>query len=99
VSTLDDAARIASVDASGMLGIVASAAEHWRDGGNRARTVDLGVHADLVARVVVCGMGGSGIAGDVAAAMAAAAGAMPISVTKGFTLPSFVDAHTLVVLV
>jgi glucose/mannose-6-phosphate isomerase len=99
VSILDDAQHVASLDRSGMLDVVASSADHWREGAARARGVDLGIHADLVSRVVVCGMGGSGIAGDVAAAMALAGGSMPVSVTKGFTLPAFVDEHTLVVLV
>jgi glucose/mannose-6-phosphate isomerase len=99
VNVLDDPQRITSIDASGMLGVVSSAAEQWRDGATRARTVDIGIHTDEISRVVVCGMGGSGIAGDVAAATATTAGVMPVSVVKGFTLPSYVDAHTLVVLV
>jgi glucose/mannose-6-phosphate isomerase len=99
VSILDDVHRIASVDPSGMLGVVAAAAEHWRDGAARARAVDIGIHTDELSRVVVCGMGGSGIAGDVAAVTATTAGVMPVSVIKGFTLPSYVDAHTLVLLV
>ena len=84
-----------------MLHVVCDAAEHWRDGIARAREVDLGHIPDHsgLSGVVVCGMGGSGIAGDVAAVTANGYGLMPVGVTKGFTLPAFADAHTLVVLV
>ncbi len=101
MSVLDDASRLGSLDPSGMLAVVEAAADHWRDGVARARAVDLTnvpghEHLD---GVVVCGMGGSGIAGDFAAAAASSNGVMPVTVAKGFTLPAFVGAHTLVVLV
>ena len=101
MSLLDDEQRLAAADPSGMLQVVSNAAEHWRDGVVRARGVDLGHipdHSGLTG-VVVCGMGGSGIAGDVAAVRANGGGVMPVGVIKGFELPAFVDAHTLVVLV
>lgn len=100
-SVFDDAAHIAALDPSEMLASVESAADHWRDGAARARAVDLfhiPDHAGLTG-VVVCGMGGSGIAGDVAAVTANASGSMPVAVTKGFTLPAFAGPHTLVFLV
>jgi glucose/mannose-6-phosphate isomerase len=101
VSLLDDDARLTAVDPSGMLAAVEASAESWRDGVARARAVDLThiPHHDHLAGVVVCGMGGSGIAGDVAAVAAAAGGAMPVTCVKGFRLPAFVGAHHLVVLV
>jgi glucose/mannose-6-phosphate isomerase len=101
VSALDDDALIATVDRSGMAEVVEAAADHWRDGATRARAVPLeGIpdHAGL-SGVVVCGMGGSGIAGDVGAATAAAQGVLPVWVAKGFTLPAFAGPHTLVMLV
>ena len=100
MSVLDDEAGISAVDPSGMLATVEAAADHWRDGLARAREADLGhipTH-DRLTGVVICGMGGSGIAGDVAAATATAGGIMPVSVVKGFALPAFVESHTLVVL-
>lgn len=101
MSILDDASRIESLDPSGMLGIVEAAADHWSDGIARAREVDLTHIPDHehLAGVVVCGLGGSGIAGDVAATAASAYGPMPVTVVKGFTLPAFVGVNTLVLLV
>ena len=51
-------------------------------------------HEDIE-NVVVLGMGGSGIAGDIVAAIAAPFMSVPITVSKGYEAPSFVDAGTL----
>jgi glucose/mannose-6-phosphate isomerase len=100
VSVLDDPARIEAVDPGGMLGIAEATADHWRDGYARARAASLDHipdHAHLTG-VVVCGMGGSGIAGDVAACLASERGSMPVVVVKGYRLPAFAGPSTLVVL-
>jgi len=49
-----------------------------------------------VSNVVVLGMGGSGIAGDVVAALAAPEMAVPVSVVKSYDPPAFVGPDTLV---
>jgi len=50
---------------------------------------------DDVEHVVVLGMGGSGIAGDVLAAIAAPFMPVPVTVVKGYEAPSFVGDSTL----
>jgi glucose/mannose-6-phosphate isomerase len=49
-----------------------------------------------VRNVVICGMGGSGIAGDVLAAVAGPRLAVPITVVKSYVLPGSVGSGTLV---
>lgn len=49
-----------------------------------------------IENVVVLGMGGSGIAGDVLIATAAPFMPVPVVVVKGYTPPAFVDEHSLV---
>jgi glucose/mannose-6-phosphate isomerase len=51
---------------------------------------------DSIENVVVLGMGGSGIAGDVCAAIAGPFMPVPVTVHKGYAPPQFVDEHTLV---
>ncbi|MGZ4715961.1 MAG: SIS domain-containing protein, partial [Acidimicrobiales bacterium] len=51
---------------------------------------------DDIENVVVLGMGGSGIAGDVVPVVAGPFMAVPVVVHKGYGLPNFVDEHTLV---
>lgn len=97
---LDDLARLSDADPGGMLAAVEAVDGHWRDAIARARAVDLSHlpdHSGLTS-VVVCGMGGSGIAGDVAACVAADRASVPVTVVKGFELPAFAGSHTLVVL-
>ena len=48
-------------------------------------------------QVVVCGMGGSAIAGDLAADLAQAQGGLPITVVRDFRLPFKPDNRTLVI--
>jgi glucose/mannose-6-phosphate isomerase len=52
---------------------------------------------DELDHVVVLGMGGSGIAGDVLAALAAPSSPVPVIVVKDSTVPAFVGASTLVI--
>ncbi len=83
-----------------MLITVESADEHWRDAVARARAVDLAripLGSDLES-VLVCGMGGSGIAGDVAMCVASGRASIPVGVVKGYELPAFVGGRTLVVI-
>jgi glucose/mannose-6-phosphate isomerase len=63
-----------------------------------ARGVD-GLPDGPISNVLVIGMGGSGIAGDVLAAVAGPFCAVPIVVSKDYELPGFVGPDTLVVAV
>ena len=52
--------------------------------------------ADEISNVLVLGMGGSGISGDVLSAVAGPVCSVPILVSKEYELPGFVDSGTLV---
>jgi glucose/mannose-6-phosphate isomerase len=54
----------------------------------------LPAHEDIE-NVVVLGMGGSGIAGDIVAAIAAPFMSVPVTVSKGYEAPSFIGEGTL----
>lgn len=54
---------------------------------------------DDIANVVIVGMGGSGIAGDVVREVAGPLMAVPVVVHKGYGVPNFVDDSTLLVAV
>jgi glucose/mannose-6-phosphate isomerase len=51
---------------------------------------------DRIENVVVLGMGGSGIAGDVVSAVAGPFMPVPVVIQKGYAPPQFVDEHSLV---
>lgn len=92
---LDDPAALRRADPGGMLDLVASAGRQARDALDAAAAADL--RGPLPSTVVVAGMGGSGIAGDVLAALAAPAATVPVLTVKHDRLPRFVRAGTLVI--
>ena len=51
-----------------------------------------------ISNVLVCGLGGSGIGGNLVFDLTADQITVPILVNKGYELPSFADDHTLLIL-
>lgn len=98
---LDDVARLETGDPQGMLRAVASSAAQVREAAVLAREagVERVAEGGRPRAVVVCGMGGSGIAGDVLAAVAGAGSPVPILTHRGYGLPAWVGAGDLVVAV
>ena len=92
---LDDRAEVARRDPGDMLGQVASAGGQARVALRAAQAATL--VGPLPEVVVVAGMGGSGIAGDVLAALAFAGSPVPVLAVKGDRLPAFVGPGTLLV--
>lgn len=86
------------VDSEGMWAAAAGLPEQLAAAMERAEAVDLaGIDAGAGwTQVVVCGMGGSGIAGDVLSALAWPRMRLPVTVVKGYRVPAHVGAGTLV---
>lgn len=101
VVELDDVAAVEAADSEAMLRAVASSASQVREAASFAREagVDRVAEHGRPRAVVVCGMGGSGIAGDVLAAVAGAGSPVPIVTHRGYGLPAWVGASDLVVAV
>jgi glucose/mannose-6-phosphate isomerase len=84
------------LDSLGMFAAAAGLPEQIERAVADARDVDgLPDHDDLE-NVVVLGMGGSGIAGDVLTVAAGPFMPLPVIVHKGYGIPNFIDEHTLV---
>jgi glucose/mannose-6-phosphate isomerase len=100
-SRLDDLERLASVDTQQMLRAVATSAAQVRAA--RTAAADAGIDRlrdeGRPRAVVVAGMGGSGIAGDVLVALATAKAPTPVVVHRGPGLPGWVGAADLVIAV
>lgn len=93
---LDDLAAFAAVDTADALSDVEGYADQWR----AAAVAEPGVAPlDFVDGLVIAGMGGSGIVGDVVATLAASVLDVPVLVRHGSTLPAWVGASVLVVAV
>lgn len=98
---LDDTAAVEAADPAGMLRAVASSAAQVREAGALAAEAGLGrLAGDGRPRaIVVVGMGGSGVAGDVLAAVAGPSCPVPIWRCKDYVLPGWVGAADLVMAV
>jgi len=98
---LDDPAAVAATDSQNMLRAVATAGAQIRMAltGAREAGLDRVTDGGRPRAIVVVGMGGSGIAGDVLAAVAGAACPVPIVVHRGYSLPGWVGAADLVIAV
>jgi glucose/mannose-6-phosphate isomerase len=98
---LEDAAAIEAADPGGMLRQVASSAAQIREA--RRLAVEAGISAvaeeGRPRAVVVTGMGGSGISGDVLAAVCGSGCPVPVVTVRGYRLPGWVGATDLVMAV
>ena len=98
---LDDAAALEAADPQGMLPAIASGAAQVREAAVLSGEAGLSRLADegRPRAIVVCGMGGSGIAGDVLAAVVGPGCAVPVLTHRGYGLPGWVGAGDLVIAV
>jgi glucose/mannose-6-phosphate isomerase len=86
---------IEGVDRAGMLGDVLAQPLQLGDALWRAQSADIRPR-DLPGGLVVCGMGGSAIGGDLAAAALGDRATRPITVVRGYALESWIPPQTLV---
>ena len=84
------------LDSQGMAAATAGLPEQVFDAAFRARGLDGLPRQEAVENIVVLGMGGSGIAGDLLIAAAGQFLPVPVVVVKGYESPNFVGEGTLV---
>ena len=96
---LDDVAAMIAADPGEQLRAVATTGAQIRTGlreTNRETIADI-VAAGMPRTVIVTGMGGSGISGQVLEAVAAVHSQIPVVSHRGYLLPSWVNANDLVI--
>ncbi len=93
---LDNRSAIQKVDPDGMTSLVERVPDHWRDAERIARAADLSC-LRAPQSVVVLGMGGSAIGGDLVRALLEPNADVPILVNRDYVVPAHVGAETLVV--
>ena len=92
---LDDFVKIDSVDKSDMLSFSISAAKHYREAFKVAGRIV--VDFPKPANIVVAGLGGSGIGGDLVKDWAKNQLVVPIEVSREYGLPKYAGKKTLVI--
>ncbi len=87
-----------ALDREQMFETIAAFPEQWRIGRERALETSLhGLGLSGINHVVILGMGGSAIGGDLLRTLALDTAVVPVSVFRGYTLPAWVSSKTLVV--
>jgi glucose/mannose-6-phosphate isomerase len=84
------------LDSLGMFEAAATLGDQVRASAAAAASVDGLPSADGITSVVVAGMGGSGIGGDLTAAVCGPVLDVPVVVPKGYEIPHFVGPDTLI---
>jgi len=91
---LDNIEKIRAVDKSGMLNFSVNAAEHYREATKNAeRSI---INYPKPSNIVVAGLGGSAIGGDLLKDWAKTQLSIPIEVSREYHLPAYANKKTLV---
>ena len=95
---LDDLNTIHSIDRDNMLPHIDAFARQLEDAWQLAQTLPLPNDYRNSRQIVLCGMGGSAIGGDLTAALVSRTSPAPFMVLRDYTLPAFVTGpETLVI--
>lgn len=95
VEILDSQESIAAIDRSGMLSVVGEMPAMMEKAERIAAAVSL-PKPDQVSQVLVLGMGGSAISGDIASDILFKRIKVPLLVNRGYHIPEFVGPETLI---
>ena len=94
---LDDPQVYKQYDPQGMLAHIHDVPKLCRQAWQMAASFDLPQDYSRVNKVVVLGMGGSAIGGDLVTSLISAEADIPVLVHRDYDLPAFVDGKTLVI--
>lgn len=97
--SLDDPASLAAVDSGGMLSLAGALGDQLRSGFQAGTGPPDLPSGEGLRSVVICGMGGSGVAGDILRVLFAPRLPLPIVVCKSYEVPEFCGRDTLAVAV
>jgi glucose/mannose-6-phosphate isomerase len=96
-SLLDNMGEIRKIDKSNMLKFSTEAAKHYREAAKI--TEKISVNYSTPENVIIAGMGGSAIGGDILKDYTRSQAPVPIEVSRDYTLPAYANNKTLAVIV
>jgi glucose/mannose-6-phosphate isomerase len=96
-SILDDMDRVREIDKSGMLSVCVDAAKNYQAAVEAAETISLSFSTPK--NVIVAGMGGSAIGGELLRDWARDRVHVSIEVSRAYSLPAYADERSLVLVV
>lgn len=96
-SVLDDAARRSALDAQNMIPLVDEFPAQCQRALEIAKQFNVPTPRLPIQNVVVTGLGGSAVGGDLLRVLVEDNGGMPVIVNRDYQMPAFVDNHTFVI--
>ncbi len=93
---LDNSKILKAIDSQNMLSCVEDFSAHWRDAADRAKKFRL-PKIERPDNIVICGMGGSAIGGDILRSYLQLETKIPIEVVRNYRLPGYVGKNSLVI--
>lgn len=97
MNVMDDPKARRSIDPSGMLEAVTGLPDQCRQAWESAQSIELPSDYRDIDRIVVLGMGGSAIAGDIWRVLLQRESAIPVFNVRQYDLPPYVDSRTLII--
>ena len=97
VSVLDDPSAYQRIDVSGTRALIRDLPRQCRVAWREAQALDLPADYRDVDKIVILGMGGSAIAGDLLRSLMALESPVPVFVHRDYGLPLLVDGRTLLI--
>lgn len=94
---LDDPKSLRQTDTKDMLSNIADLPNQIKKGWDGLNSMALPSYFVTCDRVIICGMGGSGIAGDLAKSVVVEESSKPIYIHRDYGIPHFTDRKTLVI--
>jgi glucose/mannose-6-phosphate isomerase len=94
---LDDVSKIKKIDKSDMLSFCVDAAKHYREAEKTAEKISL--RYSKPENIIVAGMGGSAIGGELLKDWARDKAQVPIEVSRAYALPAYANEKSLVLVV
>lgn len=88
---------ITTIDRADMLGRVMSMPQHFREAVQRASSANVDLKPEPIRNIVIAGMGGSAIGGELVKSLTYNHLPVPLTVCRSYNLPHFVNRHTLVI--
>ncbi len=99
MTTLDDIKQIKKLDKSGLANFIADLPEQCLKAEQQSQKIILSKNYQNTEKIVICGMGGSAIGGELIKDLTADQLKIPVIVNRDWNLPALVDQNTLVILV
>jgi glucose/mannose-6-phosphate isomerase len=95
-NVLDDAKKIEAVDKSRMMSFCVTMAKHYKEAYDLTKKIQL--NYPKPEKIIVAGMGGSAIGGDLLKDWTRTKIKIPIEVNRDYQLPAYADKNTLVII-